>query len=211
MLSYSKFKKLTNSIEDNCFNNKKFMIMYTIISRAFTNLKDIVTKHWRILQANQSCEKTFSTLPIIAFRKGISLKQINVTNTVRSNKKLIKTKNNYHTGKCVPCKSTRCLCYQERISTTAFKINQTNKTMKSSFVIYLIECFICNIRYVGKSEAPFNITLDNHRKDIENLKAIPSCKHFNRHHHDFSNREEIIIIEQLRKIQNTSTKTLKKD
>ena len=189
--------------------------MYTIISRTFTNLKHILTKHWHILQANQSCEKTFSILPIITFRKDISLKEINVTNTVHSNKKLIRTKNNHHTGKCVPCKSTRCLCYQELISTTAFKINQTNKTMKisfkSSFVIYLIECFVCNICYVGKSEAPFNITLNNHRKDIENLKAIPSCKHFNRHDHDFSNHGEIIIIEQLRKIQTTSTKKLKKD
>ena len=189
--------------------------MYSIISRAFTKLKDILTKHCHILQANQSCEKTFSTLPIIAFRKGISLKQINVTNTVHRNKKLIRTKNNHHTGKCVPWMSTRCLCYQELVLTTAFKINQTNKTIKinfkSSFVIYLIECFICNIRYVGKSEAPFNITLNNHRKDVENLKAIPPCKHFNRHDHDFSNHGEIIIIEQLRKIQTISTKTLKKD
>ena len=56
-----------------------------------------------MLEANQSCRKTFSTLPFIAFRKGISLKKIIGTNTIRNNKKLIKTKNN-HLQESVPSK-----------------------------------------------------------------------------------------------------------
>ena len=63
---------------------------------------------------------------------------------------------------CVPCNSTRCFCCQELISTTTFKSNQTDKTFKmyhrvnckSSFIIYLRGCYICNIQYVGKSETP---------------------------------------------------------
>ena len=62
-----------------------------------------------MLQANESCKETFSTLPIIAFRKSTSLKQIIGTNTIHNNEKLIKTKINHDTGKCVPCNSTRCL------------------------------------------------------------------------------------------------------
>ena len=100
-------------------------------SRPLPNLKDI-TKHWHILQANQSFKETFSTLPII-------------TN---------KTFKIYHRVKC-----------------------------KSSLVIYLLECYICNIQYVGKSETPFNIRLNNHRKDVKNPNAMPACKHFNRHDH----------------------------
>ena len=99
-------------------------------SRALPNLKDIITKDWYILQANQNCKETFGTLPIIAFRKGTSLKQVIGTNTIHNNKKLIKTKNNHHTGKCDPCNSTRCLCCQHFISTTTFKSNQTKKTIK---------------------------------------------------------------------------------
>ena len=156
-------------------------------------------------------------LPIITFRKGTSLKQITGTNTIHNNEKLIKTKINHHTGKCVPCNSTRCLCCQQLISTTTFKSNQTNKMFKiyhrvnckSSFVIYLLECYICNIQYVGKSETPFNIRLNSHRKNVENPNAIPACKHFNRHDHDFNNHGKIIIIEQLRNICMTSTETLK--
>ena len=48
-----------------------------------------------MLEVNQSCKKTFGTLPFIAFRKGISLKKIIRTNTIHNNKKVIKTKNNH--------------------------------------------------------------------------------------------------------------------
>ena len=80
---------------------------------------------------------------------------------------------------------------------------------KSSFVIYLLECYICNIQYFGKSETPLNIRLNNHRKDVKNPNAIPACKHFNRHDHDFNNHGKIIIVEQLKNICTISTETLK--
>ena len=187
-------------------HNKQCIPLSVPYSPALPNLKDIITKHRHILQANQNCKETFSTLPIIAFWKDTSMKQIIGPNTIHNNKKFIKTKNN-HTGKCVPCNSTCCLCCQQLISTKTVKSNQTNKTFKiyhwvnckSSFVIYQLECYICNIQYVGKSETPFNIRLNNHRKDVKNPNAIPACKHFNRHDHDFNNYRKIIIIEQLRK------------
>ena len=156
------------------------------------------------MQANQNCKKTFSTFPIRAFRKGTSLKQIIGTNTIHNNQNLIKTKNNHQTGKCVQCNSTLWLSCQQLISTTIFKSNQTNKTFKiyhrvkskSSFVIYLLECYICNIQYLSKSKIPFTIGLNNLRKDVKNSNAIPACHNFNRRNHDFNNHGK--IIQQLR-------------
>ena len=186
MLSYTKFKKLTNSIENNFHqqnrHEKQCIPLSVTYSGALLHLKDILTNHWHILQANQSCKKTFSMLPIIASRKGTSLKQIIGANTIHNNEKLIKVKNNHHTGKCVPCDSTRCLCCQQLISTTTFKKNHTNKTFKiyhrvdckSSFVVYLLECYSCNIECVGKSETPFNTRLNNHRKDVKSPNAKPN-------------------------------------
>ena len=183
-----------------------------------SNISSIVTKFKRCYNKTlvhiTGCKETFSTLPIIAFRKGTSLKQII---GIHNNNKLIKTKINHHTGKCVPCNSTRCLCCQQLISTTTFKSNQTNKMFKlyhrvnckSSFVIYLLECYICNIQYVGISETPFNIRLNNNRKDVKNPNAVPACKHFNRYDHDFNKHGKIIIIEHLKYIRATSTETLK--
>ena len=83
----------------------------------------------------------------------------------------------------------------------------TEPTVKSSFVTYLLECFICNIQCVGKSETPFRNRLNNYRKDVKNPDAIPACKHFNRHSHDFKNHKKIIIIKQLRNIGTISTET----
>ena len=65
------------------------------------------------------------------------------------------------------------------------------------------------MQYVGKSETPFNIWLNNHRKDVKNSDAIPTFKHLNRHDHDFNIHEKFIIIEQLRNILTALTKTLK--
>ena len=77
--------------------DKQCISLSATYSRALPNLKDVLTKHLHILQANQSCKKVFSTLPIMAFRKGTSLKQIIGTNIIHNNEKLIKTKNNHHT------------------------------------------------------------------------------------------------------------------
>lgn len=124
----SKFRKLTSSIQNNCSTNENVMISnvyhYQKHNRVLPNLQDTLTKQWHILQANESCKKAFSPLiAIIGFRKDTSLKQIIGTKTIHSNKKIIKTKNNDHTGKFVPCNSKCCLCCQQFTSTKTFKSN----------------------------------------------------------------------------------------
>ena len=73
----------------------------------------------------------------------------------------------------------------------------------SSWIIYIIECNICKLQYIGKSETAFNLRLNNHRNDIK--KGVRSCElseHFlhNTRTHDFDNNVTIIIIEQIKKI-----------
>ena len=95
--------------------------------------------------------------------------------------------------------------------------SQTSKTFKiyhrvnckSSFIIYLLRCYIWNIQYVGKLGTSLNMRLNNHRKDAKNSNAIPACNHFNRHDHDFNNHRKIIITEQLRNICRITTESLK--
>ena len=43
---------------------------------------------------------------------------------------------------------------------------------KSNYVIYLLKCLLSKIQYVGKSEIPFHIRLNNHRKDIKILMLL---------------------------------------
>ena len=42
-----------------------------------------------------------------------------------------------------------------------------NLKCKSENLIYLLQCRICQLQYIGKIETPFNIHLRNHRKDAK--------------------------------------------
>ena len=69
-------------------------------------------------------------------------------------------------------------------------------------IIYIIECNICKLQYIGKSETVFNLRLNNHRNHIK--KGVSSCElteHFlhNTRTHDFDNNVTITIIEQIKK------------
>ena len=82
---------------------------------------------------------------------------------------------------------------------------QTNKTWKifhntnckTEYAIYLIECRICNLQYVGKNETPFNIRKRNHRKDVKDPKAILAGKHFQKNLHRFNELARFTIIDGL--------------
>ena len=130
-----KFDQLTRKhlLHQQKRNDKQCIPLSVTYCRALPNLKDILTKHWHILKANQSCKKTFSTLAIMIFRKDTSLKQIIGTNTIHNNEKLIKTKKNHQTETCVPWNSKRCLCSQQTYfnKNSSTVINST-KLLKSS-------------------------------------------------------------------------------
>ena len=107
-------------------------------------------------------------------------------------------------------------CKQVNITAT-FASKQSNKifdiyhslNFKSKYVIYLLECSICKIQYVVKSQTPFHIRLNNHRKYIKDQGAVPACKDSNSPNHNFNAHGKLTIIEQLRKITSSSTDALK--
>ena len=81
-----------------------------------------------------------------------------------------------------------------------------NLTSKSENLIYLLQCRICQLQYVGKSETPFNIRLNNHRKDTKSKASILACKHFNEQNHNFQQHTELTLIKQSKK-QTTAEET----
>ena len=171
-------------------------------NRTLPKIKSVVDKHWHVLQVNHELKKRFQSLPIIAFRKNKNLKQIIGSNTIEHNEKLIRS-NNKVNGKSSSClSSTRTLSCKQVVSTTSFKSNQTNGIFKifhninckSTFLIYLLECNICNIQYIGKSETTFNIRLNNHRKDVKDPNALPADKHFTLRGHDFNINAKFTLI-----------------
>ena len=62
---------------------------------------------------------------------------------------------------------------------------------------------------VGKFETYFNLRLNNHRKDFNNLKAIPECHHFKTNDHNFMKHAKLTLIEQLSETSNINKDTLR--
>ena len=74
-----------------------------------------------------------------------------------------------------------------------------------------MQCTLCKIQYVGKQEIPFNIRLNNYRKDANgnNRKAIPASIDFKQRGHIFSKHAKFTLIEQINNTINTDLDTIK--
>ena len=73
-----------------------------------------------------------------------------------------------------------------------FKLN-----CQSEYVIYLLECILCKIQYVGKAETACNLRLNNHRKDTKKSNSILVCKHSQEQEHNFNKHTKFIITDKL--------------
>ena len=56
-----------------------------------------------------------------------------------------------------------------------------------------MECIISNLQYDSKNETPFNIRLNNYRKDVKDPKAILAYKHFQKNGHRFNEHTRFTI------------------
>ena len=72
-----------------------------------------------------------------------------------------------------------------------------NLNCKSEYIIYLMECILCKMQYVRKAETPFNLWLNNHRKDTKKPNSILACKHCQEKLHNSSKHAKFIIIDKL--------------
>ena len=80
------------------------------------------------------------------------------------------------------CTNSKCTNIYESLNKKTFNIFHK---LTGSICHVFNECILCKIQYVGKSETAFNLRLNNHRKDVNNLKAIPAYHHFKIHGHNY--------------------------
>ena len=177
--------------------DQKGIPFITTYNKTLPNLKQIINKHWYLLQIHSNLRTAFEQEPLIAYRQNKNLgdligsKKILDGKVVRKN---ISKKQLY----CRPCLTRRDnICCQQGLKTntfTSYKIfHQLN--CKSSHLIYLLQCQISQQQYVSKSETSFNIRLNNHRKDSKHL----ACKYFQNSNHNFQRDAKFTLIEQITK------------
>ena len=68
---------------------------------------------------------------------------------------------------------------------------------KSQYCHLFNEWILCKIQYVEKSETNFNLRVNNHRKDVNNPKAIPACNQIKTHGHKFMKHAKFTLIRDL--------------
>ena len=162
-------------------------------------------KNWHLLHINQNLAEISQNTPILAFRRNKILSDIIGTKLIENDKVRRKFTNKIQ-GTCTPCLiNNRTLCCKQVVHTTMLRSNQTNRifqiyhnlSCKSKYVIYLLECTKCKIKYVEKAKTEFPIRLNNHRKDVWKPDAIPASRHFPGKSHNFNTHAKFILIEQI--------------
>ena len=93
----------------------------------FSNIGEIVNKHWHILNINNTFGNVFKAIPVIALRKNTSLGQFIGTYTINHHQKHLKVKQNVPKGECIPCNTSRYLSCQQIIATTIFETIQAKE------------------------------------------------------------------------------------
>ena len=109
----------------------------------------------------------FVNKPKVAFKRKKYIQDI-IGGYLIKDRKVAMNKLQTRQDKSKACNTTRSgLCYMQVVNTNTFRSNQTkpvfniyhNTPYKSRWIIYLLECILFNIHYVGKSETNFNIRL----------------------------------------------------
>ena len=131
-------------------------------------MSKIVRKHWNILNISRTRQELFQEEPITAFKRNRNYLEVEIEigSKCIENENVKPAKNTFTIIKCSPCLSkTGSLCCSQLTSTMPFITQQTkrkfkiyhNVNSKSEYVIYFMECMLCNKQFAGKAETTFNI------------------------------------------------------
>lgn len=52
-------------------------------------------------------------------------------------------------------------------------------------VVYLLECTVCRVQYIGQTETSFRVRFNNHRAHVKSLPQLPISQHANIIGHQF--------------------------
>lgn len=95
------------------------------------------------------------------------------------------------------CKSKKCLTCPRALKDQIANSSNVNIFCKTKNIVYLIECGVCGLQYVGQTGNDFNIRINGHRSNIKHFNSGP-CDDFEILHfqeHNFNQANFIILKE----------------
>ena len=153
---------------------------------ALSNLSNIVREHWTTIQKHSELCKIFTEPPVLAFRKPKSLKDILVRADI--------SPWSAYNGQCQKCDWRRCMTCKNVQCTHKFSSTHTgekiiiycNANCKTENIIYLLECSICGLQYIGETNKNLvNAWMATEAMQIANLTF---------HSADISDRRATMIL-----------------
>jgi hypothetical protein len=192
-------------VENNGGNNTIRFI--TTHSASNPQFRQILTNSLPILQSHDS--EVFQNIEIdTTFRRAKSIRDKLVHSTLNH----IQPQKNIMNIGMKKCERPRCKCCAQLYITNIAKSTSSEYEfhLRSEFdcttrnCVYLLECGICALQYVGETEQPFNKRLNGHRSDSnQNLSTktgkiigkpdLPIFKHIKNTGHKFEDFKVIIL------------------
>ena len=107
-------------------------------------------------------------------------------------------------GQCQKCDSRRCMTCKNIQCTQTFSSTHTGETFiiycnancKTENIIYLLECAICGLQYIGETKQQLSKRLNGHRSDANCKPDLPLSRHLrSTGHHDSFGKLKVTIID----------------
>ena len=195
-------------------NNR--LTLVTTYNRTTPNIKEVLIKHWNLLQIDPRLATVFSEQPMIAFRRNKNLGDFLGSKRLKDSK-VVRHKKSQIIERCKPCTENKSKkCCRQLNDTTTFKSSVTGRefniyhacSCQSKNIIYLMECTKCNLQYVGKTQTSLEKRINGHRSDVNcKVEPIGADKHFRLPEHNFTRDAKFTIIEQARNVRDKNEMT----
>ena len=174
---------------------------------ALNSLGKVARRLHPMLTNSEEHREVFPEPPVVAFRRCKNLKDI----LVRA--RLYSGGDGGHDKKgCSRCGKSRCQVCSVMSNNSYFHSNVTNREYRinysfncnSSNVVYLLECTVCGVQYVGSTNTPFRLRFNNYKSSSRKFTtgaSVPQAEFF-RHfsgegHQGFLKDISVKIIDRL--------------
>ena len=157
--------------------------LFCIIEYNPTNpeIKKWLGELWPILYRSSGTRKLIDMNIIYGFRKPKSLQDILVHTNIYGNSRCKKKPPKCNRKNCRHCPRIDKSGTVKSNSTGREYHSLVNVTCNSSNLIYMIECTICGIQYVGQTKNKILSRINQHYSSIKNLVDTPVSRHINSH------------------------------
>ncbi|OCT89092.1 hypothetical protein XELAEV_18017710mg [Xenopus laevis] len=175
-------KSLVNSQPSISSDNQKVIRFIGNYSSEHKEIRQILCKHWHILEQDKDLSEAIGNNPTITFRRCKNLRDQLVHSHLSNDTKPTwlenKTKGCYKCGGCQACpfieKASICL---GRLDIPTYTLKHF-MNCKTSGVIYLMNCG-CGKRYVGKTKREFRRRILEHVGDVKHRRNTSVARHIN--------------------------------